>query len=246
MIYGIIINRGITLLRQFKCIVMRCVMDIKILTKRYKTPSYIKGIGSLLFIAVIILMIALPVFELIPQEQYANVFNLNGSAKGNTYDSTSYTIFQMMEYDYGSGLAMGIMLTQCILSAVAGIALLWMNRPKLALIPTSLICWTVIFSVFRATSTMINPDVNAKILNGHEFWTEYVSSPDSIVASMDQLTLEKATKGTYIQRYTIDGKNYIFNTFGRYWLLWVGAFLLLVCSIAAIIVTKTLIEKKKK
>ena len=49
---------------------MRCVMNVKILTTRYKTPSFIKLIGSILFIAVVVLMIAMPVFELIPQGQY--------------------------------------------------------------------------------------------------------------------------------------------------------------------------------
>ena len=85
-------------------------MDIKMLTKRYRTPVFAKGLGSILFIAVVVLMIALPVFELIPQSEYINVFNLSGSAKGD-YSSTTYTIFTMMENDYGSGLAMGIMLT---------------------------------------------------------------------------------------------------------------------------------------
>ena len=45
-------------------------MNVKILTTRYKTPSFIKLIGSILFIAVVVLMIAMPVFELIPQGQY--------------------------------------------------------------------------------------------------------------------------------------------------------------------------------
>ena len=240
MIYGIIINRGITLLRQFKCIVMRCVMDIKMLTKRYRTPVFAKGLGSILFIAVVVLMIALPVFELIPQSEYINVFNLSGSAKGD-YSSTTYTIFTMMENDYGSGLAMGIMLTQCIISAVAGVALLWMNRPKFAAIPASLILWTVIFSVFRATQTGVNKDVPAKLFTGPEFWTNINKN----VASVDG-NIDVDAKDTFVQQYTKDGTDYIFNTLRDYWILWVAGIVLLAFVIFSIVVTKTLVQKKKK
>ena len=216
-------------------------MDIKILTKRYSTPSFVKAIGSILFIAVVVLLIALPVFELIPQDQYINVFNYNGTPKGGAYDSTTYTIFTMMQNDYGSGLAMGIMLTQCIISAIAGVALLWMNRPKFAAIPASLILWTVIFSAFRATQTGVNKDVPAKLFMGPEFW----SSVHKNIASQDG-SFEELSKGSFVQQYTKDGDNFIFNTLGRYWVLWVMAILLLAFVIFGIVVTKTLIEKKKK
>ena len=106
-------------------------MDINILTKRYSTPTALKALVSILFIVTFILLVAVPVFELIPQDQYINVFNLQGVPSGS-YESTSYTVFTMLQNDYGSGLAMGIMLTQCILSVICGIALIWMNRPKMA------------------------------------------------------------------------------------------------------------------
>lgn len=216
-------------------------MDIKMLTKRYRTPVFAKGLGSILFIAVVVLMIALPVFELIPQGEYINVFNLGGGTKGEVYSSTTYTIFTMMENDYGSGLAMGIMLTQCIISAIAGVALLWMNRPKFAAIPASLILWTVIFSVFRATQTGVNKEVPAKLFTGPEFWT----SINKNVASVDG-NIDVDAKGTFIQQYTKGDENFIFNTLGRYWVLWVMAIVLLAFVILSIIVTKTLVEKKKK
>ena len=156
-------------------------MDISILTKRYSTPVAIKAIGSIVFIVAFIMMVAIPVFALIPQDQYINVFNMQGVANG-TYDSTTYTIFTMLANDYGSGLAMGIMLTQCILSVICGIAFLWMNRPKLAAIPAALLFWQVIFSVFRARQTGINKAVPAKLFTGVEFWT----SVDKSIASQDQ------------------------------------------------------------
>lgn len=238
MIYGIIINRGITLLRQFKCIFMRCVMDISILTKRYSTPVAIKAIGSIVFIVAFIMMVAIPVFALIPQDQYINVFNMQGVANG-TYDSTTYTIFTMLANDYGSGLAMGIMLTQCILSVICGIAFLWMNRPKLAAIPAALIFWQVIFSVFRARQTGINKAVPAKLFTGVEFWT----SVDKSIASQDQ-PIDKATG--FVQQYTHDGQDFIFQYLGNYWMLWCIAIVLLAVVIVAIVTTKTMIEKKKQ
>ncbi len=70
-------------------------MDISILTKRYSTPVAIKAIGSIVFIVAFIMMVAIPVFALIPQDQYINVFNMQGVANG-TYDSTTYTIFTML------------------------------------------------------------------------------------------------------------------------------------------------------
>ena len=217
-------------------------MNVKILTTRYKTPSFIKLIGSILFIAVVVLMIAMPVFELIPQDQYITAFNYDGSVKeGATYTAETFTIFTMMEHDYGNAAAMGIMITQCILGAVAGVALLWMNRPKLAAIPAAVICWTIIFSVFRATQTGVNKVLPAKLFDGPEFWT----SVNKNIASLDG-PFGDASKGTYVQQYTIDGKNYIFETFARYWLVWVAGGVLIACVIAAILLTKTLIEKKKK
>ena len=111
-------------------------MDINILTKRYSTPTALKALVSILFIVTFILLVAVPVFELIPQDQYINVFNLQGVPSGS-YESTSYTVFTMLQNDYGSGLAMGIMLTQCILSVICGIAFIWTNRPKFAAIPAS-------------------------------------------------------------------------------------------------------------
>ena len=168
------------------------------------------------------------------------MFNLQGVANGS-YDSTTYTIFTMMENDYGSGLAMGIMLTQCIISAVAGVALLWMNRPKFAAIPASLILWTVVFSVFRATQTGVNKDVPAKLFTGPEFWTNINKN----VASVDG-NIDVDAKDTFVQQYTKDGTDYIFNTLRDYWILWVAGIVLLAFVIFSIVVTKTLVQKKKK
>ena len=215
---------------------MRCVMDISILTKRYSTPVAIKAIGSIVFIVAFIMMVAIPVFALIPQDQYINVFNMQGVANG-TYDSTTYTIFTMLANDYGSGLAMGIMLTQCILSVICGIAFLWMNRPKLAAIPAALIFWQVIFSVFRARQTGINKAVPAKLFTGVEFWT----SVDKSIASQDQ-PIDKATG--FVQQYTHDGQDYIFQYLGNYWMLWCIAIVLLAVVIVAIVTTKTMINHR--
>ena len=211
-------------------------MDIKMLTKRYSTPMYVKAIGTILFPAALILMMVLPVFELIPQDQYINVFNLQGVANGS-YDSTTYTIFTMMENDYGSGLAMGIMMTQCILSAIAGVALLYINRPKIAAIPAAVMLWTIIFSVFRARSTS-NNDVPAKLFTGPEFWTEMGKQGVQVKGSPDEAT-------GFVQQYTRGGKDYIFRYLGDYWVLWVCGIILLAFVIFGIVKTKTLIEKKK-
>ena len=75
-------------------------MDINILTKRYSTPTALKALVSILFIVTFILLVAVPVFELIPQDQYINVFNLQGVPSGS-YESTSYTVFTMLQNDYG-------------------------------------------------------------------------------------------------------------------------------------------------
>lgn len=212
-------------------------MDIKMLTKRYSTPMYIKAIGLILFPLVFILMLVLPVFELIPQEQYINVFNLQGAATGS-YSAETFTVFTMLQNDYGNNLAMGIILTQCILSVVAGIALLWVNRPKLAAIPASVILWSIVFSVFRATATPVNKNVPAKLYSGTEFWTAISKSGATFDGSPSDAT-------GFVQQYTRDGNQYIFNMLGRYWILWVCGIILLAFVIFAIVRTKTLIEKKK-
>ena len=212
-------------------------MDINILTKRYSTPTALKALVSILFIVTFILLVAVPVFELIPQDQYINVFNLQGVPSGS-YESTSYTVFTMLQNDYGSGLAMGIMLTQCILSVICGIALIWMNRPKMAAIPASVLLWQVIFSLFRSRQTAINTKVPATLFTGHEFW-ESVSKSGG---TFDQ-PIDKASG--FVQQYTHDDKNFIFGYLGGYWVLWVFAFVLLAFVIVAIVKSKTLIEKKK-
>lgn len=203
-------------------------MDVKMISKRYSTPTIIKIIGTLLFPAAVIIMMLLPVFELIPQDAYVKVFNIAGVATGS-YESTQYTIFTMLANDYGSGLAMGIFVTQCILAAICGIALLWVNRPKIATAPAAVLLWTVIFSVFRSP---------AKLFTGAEYWT---------YANKEGLaSVENANSASgFVTQYSIDGKDYIFNTLGQYWVLWCLGILVLALTIAGIIVTKTLIEKKK-
>ena len=49
-------------------------MDISILTKRYSTPVAIKAIGSIVFIVAFIMMVAIPVFALIPQDGSDDVY----------------------------------------------------------------------------------------------------------------------------------------------------------------------------
>ena len=132
-------------------------MDIKMLSKRYSTPGYIKVIGTLLFPAVFILMLVLPVFEMIPEDQYINVFNNQGVATG-TYSSTQYTMFTMLQNDYHTGTTMAIFMVVAILSVICGIFFLWVNRPKLAAIPASLILVEVVFSVFRRYLQMISAE----------------------------------------------------------------------------------------
>ncbi len=114
-----------------------------------------------------------------------------------------------------------------------------MNRPKLAAIPAALIFWQVIFSVFRARQTGINKAVPAKLFTGVEFWT----SVDKSIASQDQ-PIDKATG--FVQQYTHDGQDYIFQYLGNYWMLWCIAIVLLAVVIVAIVTTKTMIEKKKQ
>lgn len=203
-------------------------MDVKMITKRYSTPTIIKVIGTLLFPAAFIIMMVLPVFELIPQDVYVNVFNTHGVA-ATAYESTQYTIFTMLANDYGSGLAMGIFVTQCILAALCGIALLWMNRPKIAVAPAAVLLWTVIFSVFRSPATLFT---------GEEYWT--LVNKNGLAAVEDV----KNASG-FVNQYSVGGKDYIFNTLGQYWVLWCVGILVLALTIAGIVVTKTLVEKKK-
>ena len=96
---------------------------------------------------------------------------------------------------------------------------------------------------FRETiiGTTVNKDIPAKLFSGSEFWTNINKS----VASVDG-NIDVDAKGTFVQQYTKDGTDYIFNTLGRYWLLWVAGILLLAFVIFSIVVTKTLVEKKKK
>ena len=202
-------------------------MDVKMITKRYSTPTIIKIIGTLLFPAAFIIMMFLPVFELIPQDVYLNVFNTQGVAS-TAYESTQYTIFTMLANDYGSNLAMIIFVTQCVLAALCGVALLWMNRPKIATVPAAVLLWSVIFSVFRSP---------AKLFTGEEFW-EYVTK-NGLAASPN------STASGFVIKYTVGGKDYIFNTLGQYWVLWCVAILVLTLTIVGIVLTKTLIEKKK-
>ena len=217
---------------------MRCVMDISILTKRYSTPVAIKAIGSIVFIVAFIMMVAIPVFALIPQDQYINVFNMQGVANG-TYDSTTYTIFTMLANDYGSGLAMGIMLTQCILSVICGIAFLWMNRTKLAIAPASVLFVEVIFSIFRS------PDAFYDAKHVADFWQQSINAGFVQNCATDDAT-------GYVARYFCDGtadkvsaNDLIFNRLGQYWVLWIAAIVLMAFCIFGVVKTKTLIEKKK-
>ena len=195
-------------------------MDVKILSKRSSTPGYLKVIGTLLFPAVFILMLVLPVFEMIPEDQYINVFNNQGVATG-TYSSTQYTMFTMLENDYHTGTVMAIFMDVAILSALCGLFFLWVNRAKLAAIPASLLLAEVIFSVFRSP---------AKLYTSAEYFSANGLSTDGAEG--------------FVHRYT-NGDPTIFHRFGQYWLLWICAFVLLAVVIWAIIASKTLIEKKK-
>lgn len=195
-------------------------MDIKMLSKRYSTPGYLKAIGTLLFPAVFILMLVLPVFEMIPEDQYINVFNNQGVATG-TYSAKSFTMFTMLENDYHTGAVMAIFMVVAILSVLCGIFFLWVNRAKLAAIPASLILAEVIFSVFRSP---------AKLYTAAEYFQAKGLSTDGADG--------------FVHFYN-NGQPEIFHCLGQYWLLWVCAFVLLAAVIWAIIASKTLIEKKK-
>ncbi len=195
-------------------------MDIKMLSKRYSTPGYIKVIGTLLFPAVFILMLVLPVFEMIPEDQYINVFNNQGVATG-TYSSTQYTMFTMLQNDYHNGAVMTIFIIVGVLSVLCGIFFLWVNRPKLAAIPASIILVEIIFSVFRSP---------AKLFTAVEYCNANGISADGADG--------------FVHRYT-NGSPEIFHRFGQYWLLWIAGIVLLAVVIWAIAGSKTLIEKKK-
>ena len=212
---------------------MRCVMDIKMLTNRYSTPMYIKVIGTLLFPLVFILMVAIPVFEMIPLDQYAKVFNFKGEATGS-YSADTYTIFGMLNIDYPSGAALGFFMTFSILAVICGIAFLWMNRAKLAAAPMAVLFITVIFSLFRSPTHFYNGN------EAYDFWNKLYTAGLQTRGTIDQNDTDY-----FIHQYTVDGKDYIWSRLGQYWVLWVAALVLLAFSIVAIVKTKTLIEKKK-
>lgn len=217
---------------------MRCVMDIKILTNRYSTPMYVKVIGTLLFPAIFILMVVLPVFEMIKLSDYANVFNINGVAKGS-YDSTQYTIYTMLENDYHNGGVMVGFIIFAVLAVICGIAFLWMNRTKLAVIPASVLFVEVIFSIFRS------PDAFYDAKHVADFWQQSINAGFVQNCATDDAT-------GYVARYFCDGtadtvsaNDLIFNRMGQYWVLWIAAIVLMAFCIFGVVKTKTLIEKKK-
>lgn len=196
-------------------------MDIKMLSNRYSTPGYVKAIGTLLFPAVFILMLVLPVFEMIPEDQYLNVFGVNGVASGS-YTSTQYTMFTMLKNDYHSGAVVGWFIAVAVLCVLCGIFFLWVNRTKLAAIPASVMLAMVIFSVFRSP---------LKLYTGAE-WAKLNSLPaDGAVG--------------FVHRYQIGDGYEIFHRFGQYWVLWIAVIVLLAFVIFGIVKTKTLIEKQK-
>lgn len=201
-------------------------MDIKMLTKRYSTPMYVKVIGTLLFPAVFIIMLVLPVFELIPYQQYANVFNAKGEATGS-YEATTKSMFSMLPVDYHSNGTEVIFVIIAVLCVICGIAFLWMNRAKLAAIPASVMLAEIIFSFLRSPKPFY--DIN----HIADFWEQ-----------ANPATSTKDMAGCIMQ-YSVDGKDYIFRQLGQYWMLWVCGAVLLAFVIFAIAVTKTLIEKKK-
>lgn len=197
-------------------------MDIKMLTKRYATPMFAKVLGVILFPAAFVLMLVLPVFELIPQDQYLNVFNNQCVAKG-AYDSTQYTMFTMMQNDYHNG---GIMIAFIIVAALCvccGIFLLFANRPKMAAAPAALILTEVVFSIFRSPY---------KLYEAKDFFKAF--KPE----------IADGANG-FVHQYKTGEDFSIFNCFTQYWVLWIAAILLFVGVIVAIATTKTLIEKKK-
>lgn len=205
---------------------MRCVMDIKMLTQRYSTPMYIKVIGTLLFPAVFIMMLVLPVFELIPYQQYANVFNAKGEATG-AYEATNKTIFSMLPVDYHSNAIEVVFIIVAVLCVICGIAFLWMNRAKLAAIPASVLLAEIIFAFLRS------PEPFYDINHIADFWEK-----------ANPATSTKDVAGSIMQ-YTVDGDNFIFRQLGQYIVLLICGIVLLAFVICAIVVTKTLIEKKK-
>ncbi|MEE3334405.1 MAG: hypothetical protein VZR54_09110 [Ruminococcus sp.] len=208
-------------------------MDIRILTDRYSTPMYIKIIGTLLFPALLILMLAMPVFELIPLETYGNIFNHNGVATGS-YESDKYSIFSMLKIDYCADWVTTIFVVIAVLAVNYGILLLWINRPKMAMAPAAILFVEIIFSIFRSPDVFYNikgrPDAP-------EFW-QHIS---------DTIASQDSTKDAqyFIHEYHVNGKTEIFNRFGYYWVLWIAGIVLIGFLIFAIVKTKTLIEKKK-
>lgn len=196
-------------------------MDVSILTKRYSTPGYAKIIGTLLFPAVFILMLVLPVFEMIPEEQYLNVFNNQGVATGS-YKSQTYTIFTMLKNDYHTNAVMVWFIIFGVLAVICGIAFLWMNRPKLAAIPMSVLLTEIIFSIFRSP---------LKLYTAKAYWDMHGLSSDGASG--------------FVHRYQNGDAYEIFHRFGSYWVLWIAGLVLLVFIIVAIVRTATLIAKKK-
>ena len=198
---------------------------------------YIKVIGTLLFPAVFLIMFLMPVFEMIPQEQFIKVFNFNGEMVGATYDSTKYTIFTMLTNDYGNA-AQVIFMIQTILAVVCGVVFLWMNRPKLATIPAAVMLWATVFSAFRSTVQTDNMDADRVFFTGNGFWEFMNDSGLAKFSSADSAS-------GFIHRYKIGGQFNILHVLSQYWVVWVAAIVLLAFSIAAIVLTKTMIEKKK-
>ena len=196
-------------------------MDIKILTTRYSTPGFVKIIGTLLFPAVLILMLVLPVFEMIPEDQYLNVFNNQGVASGS-YSSKTFTMFTMLENDYHNNAIMVWFIIVAVLAVLCGICFLWMNRPKLAAIPASVLLVEIIFSIFRSP---------LKLYTGAEYCKISGATDDGAAG--------------FVHRYQTTDGFAIFHRFGQYWLLWIAGIILLAFIIVAIVRTKTLIEKKK-
>lgn len=199
---------------------------------------YIKVIGTLLFPAVFLIMFLMPVFEMIPQEQFIKVFNFNGEMIGETYDSTKYTIFTMLTNDYGTNAAQVIFLIQTILAVVCGIIFLWINRPKLATIPAAVVLWAAIFSAFRSTVQTDVMDADRIFFTGNGFWEFMNDSGLAAFSSSDSAS-------GFIHRYKINGQFNILHVLSQYWVIWCAAIVLLAFTIVAIAVTKTLIEKKK-
>lgn len=196
-------------------------MDVSILTKRYSTPGYAKIIGTLLFPAVFILMLALRVFEMIPEDQYLHVFNNQGVATGS-YKSQTQTMFTMLKYDYHNDAVMVWFIIVGVLAVLCGIAFLWMNRPKLAAIPASVLLAEIIFSVFRSPLRLYTAKDYFKM---HGLPTDGASG--------------------FVHRYKVGELYEIFHRFGYYWVLWIAGAVLLAAVIVAIVRTRTLIEKKK-